>query len=658
MSVSEDALVEQSVEVVLLRAAEHDGVIPVGGDVSVVLTASEPVDSATVAALRDAVVQLDSPSDLPADVLQAVIDSPTPVLFQGSPWLRGYKALVLTDGHCTVAGHVLCYRGSLVLEPDEPVAQPRADQHLSFDLRQEPWIPVVDLEGQASTVSLERLILEAHLFRRIAAEAPTMTAALYRLVLALAHRVYGPASEQAWTDLWSAKEFPRDRLRTYMDDFADRFDLFHPRRPFLQCVELGSLPPASPGKLVPYRAVGNNVTLFDHTTSTDQIVLSAAEAARWLVTTQAFDPGGMKTPYEKDKSSERAPCNLLGVVVVEGANLKETLLLNMVVYEPDYEKPRMTTPGDRPEWEDPSGPSPLPSAPRTARGWTDLLTWPSRRILLSVNDQKAVSGVVVTPGTRLNAYLPDEEKMVAFRRPRDGKGTIKRDAPMLPVRLHPVRGIWRHSVELLMTDLWTEDRNRQRPPALDQIADLANRGRIPPGTVYTLRVFGQQLDSKASVVEAWMEEEVPAPVALLRARDESVGALIGGAITLADEAGSALRALQANYRRELRATPASDIDLPYWPRLSRPFNAFLVRLGEALINLTSEAPTAHKWIRDVTAIAKSVADRWVAGSPAEASKLLVLGKHLGQFHKRMAIAALKFQSDIAIYTTRGEDTGE
>lgn len=527
----------------------------------------------------------------------------------------------------------------------------------SFDLLTEPWIPVVGIYGETRFVGLEDAFLRAHTIRRVNGEAPTMTAALHRLLLAVFHRAYGPPNEAGWGELWAAEKLPTDPLRAYLDRYRHRFDLFHPQLPFMQCADLASLTHATAAKLVPYRAVGNNVTLFDHTTSADQVMLSPQEAARWLVTLHAFDPGGTKTPYEKDKSSERAPCNWFGVVLVEGMTLKETLLLNALVYEPDHEKPAMTTSDDAPVWEEPAGPSPRPDK-RTVRGWTDLLTWPSRRVLLS-NTQDGTStmvdGVVVTPGTRLDAQLSDEEKMAAFRRPTDAKGRFKRDAPMLGVRLRPLRGVWRHSVELLLTDVWEEGRNRQRPPALDQVDELAGNQYIPMDAVYTLRVFGQHLDPKATVIETWLEEEVPAPVPLIRARDERLGALIGCAIALADEVGSALRAFQADYRREFRDNKAPEIDQAYWPRLSRPFATFLIEVGDARNAGRSEAPAARVWGRHVTELALSVARRWVASSPAEGRAMATLGKHHGVFERRVRTAESRFHAQIPIYAAETED---
>lgn len=668
------------VDAVLFRADRDGRAVPVGGDDPIDLTAPDPPEQDVLRALREAAVRLEAPSDLPSEVVRAVAATSVPRLFRRSPWLREHRALLFADGECVVAEHTLLHHDRIGLHLREapagasaggtslaPPVESRASEStlggdtektpLSFDLLTGPWIPIADLDGRAAALGVEDALANAHTIRRITAEAPTTTAALHRLLLAIFHRVYGPPSEAAWRELWEAERLPAGPLRTYLDRRRDRFDLFHPRLPFMQCAKLASLTPATAAKLVPYRAVGNNVTLFDHTTSADRVTLSPQEAARWLVTLHAFDPGGMKTPYEKDKSSEQAPCNRFGVVLVEGENLKETLLLNSLVYRPDHERPAMTTPGDGPVWEEHAGPSPKPDK-RTPRGWTDLLTWPSRRVLLSASSSgggTTVDGVVITPGTRLDARLPDEEKMAAFRRPRDTKGRFKRDAPLLPVRLHPLRGVWRHSVELLLTDLWEEGRNRYRPVALDQIAELAEHRHLPLDTVYTLRVFGQCLDPKGSVVETWLEEEIPAPVPLLRARDESLGALVGCAITLADEAGSALRALQADYRREFRGDPAADVDHLYWPRLSRPFATFLVQLGDARANSRSEAPAIRAWGRRVVELAASAADRWVAGSPAEGRAMVALGKQYGLFLTRLHTAERRYHAQAAAYTDGTEN---
>ena len=47
-------------------------------------------------------------------------------------------------------------------------------------------------------------------------------AALYRVVLALAHRAYGPVSETAWAQLWCPEELPEGPLRDSSSDGASQ----------------------------------------------------------------------------------------------------------------------------------------------------------------------------------------------------------------------------------------------------------------------------------------------------------------------------------------------------------------------------------------------------------------------------------------------------
>ena len=175
-----------------------------------------------------------------------------------------------------------------------------------FNLLEEPWLPVMPRDGtQIEEVSLADLLCHARSYRCLAGSTPTMTAALYRVVLALIHRAYGPGSLSRWGELWRAENgFPGRELAAYADEYGDRFDLFDARRPFFQCPALAAKKASSTAKLVAYRAAGIGRTLFDHTTAAESPALPPAEAARWLITAQMYDTGGLKTQYTKDQGLE------------------------------------------------------------------------------------------------------------------------------------------------------------------------------------------------------------------------------------------------------------------------------------------------------------------------------------------------------------------
>jgi CRISPR system Cascade subunit CasA len=526
---------------------------------------------------------------------------------------------------------------------------------MRFNLLEDRWLPVIPLNGPAAEeVSLAGLLRDARRYRRLAGTTPTMTAALHRIVLALVHRVYGPASLCRWGELWQAERgFPCEDLAAYAAAYGSTFELFDSSRPFLQCPALAGKKASSTATLVAYRATGSNTTLFDHTTAGEMPVLAPAEAARWLVTTLMYDTGGTKTPYTTTRFSETGLGNRFGCVVVEGASLHETLLLNTVIYDPAAERPWMTSRQDRPAWEADQPPGPEPDE-RPPYGWTDLLTWPSRRILLRptqhAEDHAAVTGVVLAPGTRMRASLADVELMAAFTRPWR-KGSLR--GPLQPIVLEDVSGVWRHSRDLLLSGepLWRSatpgrprassslpipatEPERLRPEALNQISEAAGAGLISGDAVYTLRVFGQKLlENKGGATHAWYEEVIPAPVALIRAADERTGYLIGHAVTLAAHLGEALGAMQRGYRnafgadspdsrrRPGRASPTM-LEIEYWPNLAAPFAGFLRALGPATGHHLAEREALDRWCAAAAGAADNAAGQWLSAVPRRDRGLL------------------------------------
>ncbi|WP_019064971.1 type I-E CRISPR-associated protein Cse1/CasA [Streptomyces prunicolor] len=546
---------------------------------------------------------------------------------------------------------------------------------MGFNLFTEPWLPVVCLDGSRQEIGLAEALSNAGAYRRLAGTTPTMTAALHRVLLALAHRVYRPLNAARWVELWQAQAdggLPQAELANYRDEYGERFELFHPHTPFFQCPALNNAP-ATTAKLVAYRATGSNRTLFDHTTADQRPLLQPAEAARWLVTTQAYDTSGTKQPYRTERSAEGGLGNRFGCVVVEGATLHETLLLNMQLYSPEVELPVRTTAQDRPVWEATQPPDPEPDA-RPPLGWTDLLTWPSRRILLSTSDKAGatlVDGVVLTPGTQMEGNLVDLEAMAAFRRPwlkGNKQGNFK------PVSLDELRGVWRHSQELLLSsdprwwNTWrgrmratgplpAQEPQRQRPAALDHIAELVEDGLIAEDTVYTLRIFGQQLGDQGGDTYAWYEEAVPAPVALLRAESARVGYIIGYAVSLASDLGAGLKLMERQYSADFHSEltkdqekKLTDLEILYWPRLTAPFATFLRELGEAVRYATDETEPAERWGTAVVELADKAAWQWLEGAPRRDRSLLTASAHFDDFQRAKYQLHRIFRGGLARYS--------
>ena len=106
-----------------------------------------------------------------------------------------------------------------------------------FNLVDEPWVPCIRTDGQAEHLSLRDTLIRAHQLREIAGESPLVTAALYRLLLAVLHRVFGPEDHDAWCNLWETGHWDTVQLDTYLEQWQHRFNLFDSEHPFYQVDE-------------------------------------------------------------------------------------------------------------------------------------------------------------------------------------------------------------------------------------------------------------------------------------------------------------------------------------------------------------------------------------------------------------------------------------
>ena len=104
----------------------------------------------------------------------------------------------------------------------------------SFNLVHQPFVPCRRMDGSFAELSLLEAFGEAHRIQAISDNSPLVTAALHRLLLAILHRVVGPATPQDWAALWQehGKGLPVERIRDYLLRWEHRFDLFDESHPF------------------------------------------------------------------------------------------------------------------------------------------------------------------------------------------------------------------------------------------------------------------------------------------------------------------------------------------------------------------------------------------------------------------------------------------
>ncbi len=452
-----------------------------------------------------------------------------------------------------------------------------------FNLLCEPFVPCLSFSGRVESYSLRDVIVNAPTLVSIASDSPLRTAAVYRLLLALLTSALPMRQPHDWADLRDRKMFPIDEIDAYLGRWTDRFDLFHPERPFYQTPGLDAyFGPIQ--KLFPERAAGNNDTLFDHTHEDSGMVVEAGAAALGLLTLQTFAVGGLVSFDAKEhRSAQGAPIAAGLMILVKGKTLFETLLLNLTQYDPKREIPFPVANGDRPAWE---REEPVAPSDRMPEGLRDLMTFQARRVLLrSVEADDGglrVDGVSILKGNQIDSAWPFRyrEPYVAFRQMEDAKNI--RDG-WLPIRLSPERAIWRDSGALFSPQRQEENSKvvTRRPYHFEWLAALRRSGVLEQGW-FDVMAFGQATD-QANIL-LWREENLEFPAVFLASPEyteqlkAALGAAESGAFWLRQAIRGTLERLGMNTTRN---TPHLDAALRgYWSDLESQFGMLLRGLAQ------------------------------------------------------------------------------
>lgn len=445
---------------------------------------------------------------------------------------------------------------------DDSVGRPR------FSLLTAPWIPVRWQDGRAGEVAIREAFDRSDEIRELDGELPTQVFAVTRLLLAILSRVGADDLDpDAWVRWWR-DGLPLDDIRDYLDEFADRFDLFDPERPFFQVAGLhttsGEVKDAAPLIM----DLPSNKRLFTARAGEAAEQLSFAEAARWLVNAQAFDPSGIKSGAVGDarvKGGKGYPLGiawsgLLGGVLTEGSSLRETLLLNLVPagtpyldVDPDH---------DLPPWEDAVADGAAERSGLRPTGPVRLFTWQSRRIRLVPRDGVVV-GCLVANGDALTPQNRQRHEPMSAWRYSDPQSKRLGTVVYMPREHRRERAFWRGVAGLLPTLAAADGQGPAPtlPPAIvSWTGVLENRRVLEPGARLRLRAIGVVYGSNNSVVDDVIDDRVTVSVALLGSRSPQLAAEAQNAVTVADEGVRALRRLAENLARAAGGTGDSARD--------------------------------------------------------------------------------------------------
>ncbi|HQF63609.1 MAG TPA: type I-E CRISPR-associated protein Cse1/CasA [Anaerolineaceae bacterium] len=390
----------------------------------------------------------------------------------------------------------------------------------SFNLIEQPWIPCVQANGQVQELSLHQTLTRAREFVAITGDTPLETAAIYRLLLAVLHSALrGPSNAKSWQKIWSAGTLDAPWLHEYLDQWKHRFDLFDPQRPFYQAADERARP-KSIISLVMEMASGNNASLFDHHIESEGAVLSAAKAARALITAQNFSLCGTSGMEQKFTD---CPWTRGVIFLASGDTLFDLLALNLATAIVQQRIP--VTGPDQPAWESDNPYLPDREIPL---GYLDYLTWQNRRLLLIPEGEASaptVSQFTVAPALRLSADVLDPMKSYGI----DHKGGNKL------VRFEEDRALWRDSATYFNL---RNPKSAKPPENFFAIASLAaDYGYLPSSIVLRFIALGMANDQ--AKIEFFRQEQLPLPLAYLQ--DQEIVGLLSDCLTQAENAYDALQ---------------------------------------------------------------------------------------------------------------------
>ncbi|GAA5112702.1 type I-E CRISPR-associated protein Cse1/CasA [Haloechinothrix salitolerans] len=501
-----------------------------------------------------------------------------------------------------------------------------------FNLLDEPWIIALSPDGREDAFSIIDIFEQAPRLSVIGGEVPTQAFAITRLLLAYLHRaIEGPADQAEWARLWNVHELPMDAIRAYADRVRSRFNLFDDEAPFFQVsglrTEKGET--SHPRKLVadvpdPGR---NNLPLFTMRSVANVAMLSADEAARWLLHVHAFDPTGTKSGAAGDRKMKDGKgygssigwSGQLGGVLAEGNDLRETLLLNLLPWDATNYV-RIGGANDLPPWErDPD--TAAWSEDRPPRGAIDLYAWQTRRVRL-VGDRSGVTGVVLANGDRIqsqNRHGVDPHTAWCRRKPQS---TNRNDDVYIPQTHDPTRSVWRGIGALLPSvSPRSGGKGAQRylaPGVLKCVSDLVGEGHLPDEYIVKLRALGAKYKAQNTTFAEIIEDTLPMPLVLLREDHPDAGRTAERAVKDADNAGSCLwwfaeHLAQAAGAEAKSGAVANAVEALY-SALEQPYRRWLAQFGPDRDLAVAE----REWQASVRAACLPIASELITAAPTTA----------------------------------------
>ena len=534
-----------------------------------------------------------------------------------------------------------------------------------YNLLDEPWIPVRLLDGTITEVGLLELLQRSTDIADLACELPTQNIAIQRLVLAVAYRVATPLDAEEWLEQLE-EGAPIEQMIEYLEKWRERFYLFGGQYPFMQVADLRTPKDTVSGLEKLIADVPNGEQFFTTRNGKALECISAAEAARWVVHTQAYDPSGIRSGAVGDREVKGgkgypigpAWCGHLGLVWLKGKNFNETLLLNLVPADAgDLKGVPVTTEWDWCTWEvstpetsargnysrlDPKGTPRDLSIPR-------LLTWHSRRIKL-IGDPSGVTSVVLAQGDKLapqqmQRYEPQSLGRYSLPQARN----LKQDVNM-PSKFKVGRALGRDLPGTLPVCEMIQGADKQPKREFLQSAVLSFHAELKSSmlaedypTQMQIQAVGVTYGPKEATVDDIYADELTLSVAMMRTEREDLATEVDRQARLTEQVAVKVGMLAANLARAAGESGDGAGDgardrakEQFFSRIDDPFRAWLAQVDGRL----STREVGQMWASELRRYATELGEQLVASASSSA----IIGRDTGWGFMNVSIAENFFRS--------------
>lgn len=286
-------------------------------------------------------------------------------------------------------------------------------KNLSYNLIDEKWICAVE-NNEKKYFSLKEIFENAHNITKIYDDFPLVEISIYRFLIAILHRNFGPKNMNIWGEMFSKGKF--DSLDEYFNKWHDRFDLFNKERPFYQALEENfkvEKDCRSINKIIINKSSGNNETLFNHNFDKNTNPVKISDIPKHLITIQGYGGGG--------RGYQFGLFNHGALIFLNGKNLFESLVLNLLIYNRENPQGFYNDENDKPSWE---LENPIfIEKEKSINGYLEYLTWQNKKIKLMPfieNNEIFVKDILYSQGNKkgkdnkikdpMMIYIPKKNK--------------------------------------------------------------------------------------------------------------------------------------------------------------------------------------------------------------------------------------------------------